>query len=67
MTFRELCDIYSAFCEHITWTNYGGPVITLLGRDIGVFICGYLTHMVVSAFIEVFSETKGGNKKCSKK
>ena len=50
--------IFNQFMEEITWTNYGGPLFTILGRDIGVFIVGYLTHLILEAFIEVIKEKR---------
>ena len=63
MTIKEFGDIFNAFMEHITWTNYGGPVITILGRDIGIFIMGYITHLILDAFIEVIKEERKRGKK----
>ena len=51
-------EIFNQFCEHIIWTNYGGPMITILGRDIVVFIVGYLTHLIISAIIESIKKNK---------
>ena len=48
--------IFNQFMEEITWTNYGGPLVTILGRDIEVFIAGYLTHLILEAFIEIIKE-----------
>ena len=50
--------IFNSFCEEIICTNYGGPIITILGRDIVVFIVGYLTHLCIEAFIEYWKEAK---------
>lgn len=50
--------IFNSFCENIIWTNYGGPLVTLLGRDIVVFIVGYITRLVVEAFIEMIKGEK---------
>lgn len=50
--------IFNQFMEEITWTNYGGALLTILGRDIGVFILGYLTHLILEAFIEIAKEKK---------
>lgn len=44
---QEFGKIFNAFMEHITWTNYGGPIVTILGRDIMVFITGFLTHLCI--------------------
>ena len=57
--------MFNQFMEEIIWTNYGGPLVTLLGRDIVVFIVGYLTHLIVSALIECFA-TGLSNKKSPK-
>lgn len=54
--------IFNQFMEEIIWTNYGGPLVTLLGRDIVVFIVGYLTHLIISALIEVFVSKKEDKK-----
>lgn len=54
--------MFNQFFEHITWTNYGGPVMVILGRDIGVFIIGYLTHLIISALIEAFKDGKTNRK-----
>lgn len=48
--------IFNQFCEHIIWTNYGGPMVTILGRDIVVLITGYLLRMVVEAIIFMIQE-----------
>lgn len=45
--------MFNGFCEEIIWTNYGGAIVTLLGRDIVVFIIGYITHLVVESLIEL--------------
>ena len=52
----EFGDLFNAFCEEIIWTNYGGALVTILGRDIVVFIVGYLTHLTIEAFIEYIRE-----------
>ena len=49
MTMQEFGKIFNAFMEQITWTNYGGPIVTILGRDIMVFITGFLTHLCIEA------------------
>ena len=48
--------IFNRFCEEIIWTNYGGAMVTLLGRDVVVFIIGYLTHLAIEAIIEMIKE-----------
>ena len=55
---NDLGNIFNAFCEEIIWTNYGGPLVTILGRDIGFFITGFLTHLTIEAFIEYLKEKK---------
>ena len=50
--------LFNQFCEELTWTNYGGPLVTILGRDIGFFVVGYLTHLCIEAFIEYIKEWK---------
>lgn len=59
-------EIFNQFCEHLIWTNYGGPVVTILGRDIAVFIVGYLTRIVIECIICSIQE-KRRNKKDVKK
>lgn len=54
--------MFNQFMEEITWTNYGGPLVTILGRDIVVFIAGYLTHLIISALIECFVSKKEDKK-----
>lgn len=49
-------EIFNQFCEHIIWTNYGGPMVTILGRDIVVLITGYLLRMVVECVIVMIQE-----------
>ena len=46
-------NIFNGFCEEIICTNYGNGFFTLLGRDIAVFIIGYITHLVVESLIEL--------------
>lgn len=58
MTMQEFGKIFNAFMEQITWTNYGGPIVTILGRDIMVFITGFLTHLCIEALIEIIKEKK---------
>lgn len=55
---REFGRILNAFCEEITWTNYGGALITILGRDIGFFVIGFLTSLCLEAFIEYLKEIR---------
>ena len=55
---QEFGKIFNAFMEHITWTNYGGPIVTILGRDIMVFITGVLFHICIGAFVEIIKEKK---------
>lgn len=54
-------EIINSFFETITWTNFGGPLITILGRDIGMFIIGYLTHLIISGIIETIKEKRNDN------
>ena len=51
-------EIFNQFMEEIIWTNYGGPVATILGRDIAVFIAGYLTHLCIEIFLETIKRDK---------
>ena len=55
---NEFGKLFNAFCEGITWTNIGGPIVTILGRDIGFFVIGYLTHLTIEAFIEFIKERR---------
>ena len=55
---NEFGKIFNAFCEEIICTNYGGAIVTIMGRDIAVFIAGYLTHLTIEAFIEIAKERK---------
>jgi hypothetical protein len=55
-------EMFNQFFEHIIWTNYGGPVMVIPGRDIGMFIVGYLTHLVISALIEIIKDEKTNKK-----
>ena len=55
---NEFGKIFNAFCEEIIWTNYGGALVTILGRDIVVFIVGFLTHLTIEAFIDYLKENK---------
>lgn len=58
---QEFGKIFKAFMEHITWTNYGGPIVTILGRDIMVFITGFITHLCIEAFIVIIKEKNTWN------
>lgn len=58
---QEFGKIFKAFMEHITWTNYGGPIVTILGRDIMVFITGFITHLCIGAFVEIIKEKNTWN------
>lgn len=58
---QEFGKIFNAFMEHITWTNYGGPIVTILGRDIMVFITGVLFHICIGAFVEIIKEKNTWN------
>lgn len=58
MTWSEFGKIFNAFFEELIWTNYGGALFTILGRDIVVFVTGYLTHLIIEAFIEIIKEKK---------
>lgn len=53
--------MFNGFCEELIWTNYGGAMVTLLGRDVVVFIIGYLTHLVIEAIIEMIKSRRGDN------
>lgn len=55
---NEFGKLFNAFCEGIIWTNYGGAIVTILGRDIVCFMVGYLTHLSIEAFIELIKERK---------
>lgn len=59
--------MFNQFMEEITWTNYGGPLVTILGRDIGMFIVGYLTHLIITALIELFVSKKEDKNERNKK
>lgn len=58
MTWSEFGKIFNAFFEELIWTNYGGALFTILGRDIVVFMTGYLAHLILEAFIEIIKEKK---------
>lgn len=58
MTWSEFGKIFNAFFEELIWTNYGGALFTILGRDIVVFVTGYLAHLILEAFIEIIKEKK---------
>lgn len=58
MTWSEFGKIFNAFFEELIWTNYGGALFTILGRDIAVFVTGYLAHLILEAFIEIIKEKK---------
>ena len=58
MTMNEFGNIFNAFCEELIWKNYGGAMVTILGRDIIVFIAGYIMHLCVNAIIEIIKENK---------
>lgn len=53
---REFGEMLNGFMEEITWTNYGGAIVTILGRDIEVFITGFLVCLCLEAFIEYLKE-----------
>lgn len=55
---REFGEILNGFMEEITWTNYGGAIVTILGRDIEVFITGFLFCLCLEAFIEYLKEIR---------
>lgn len=54
----EFGEIFNYFMEEITWKNYGGALVTILGRDIGFFIVGFLTSLCLEALIEYLKENK---------
>ncbi len=58
MTWNEFGKIFNAFFEELIWKNYGGALFTILGRDIVVFVSGYLTHLILEALIEIVKEKK---------
>lgn len=58
MTWNEFGTIFNAFFEGLIWKNYGGALFTILGRDIVVFVTGYLTHLILEALIEIIKEKK---------
>ena len=58
MTWSEFGKIFNSFFEELIWTNYGGALFTILGRDIVVFLTGYLAHLILEAFIEIIKEKK---------
>ena len=51
-------EMFNSFCESILATNFGGPTITFLGRDILMLITGYLIHLVIESFIEIIKESR---------
>lgn len=55
---REFGEMLNGFMEEITWTNYGGAIVTILGRDIEVFITGFLFCLCLEAFIEYLKEIR---------
>lgn len=55
---REFGEILNGFMEEITWKNYGGALVTILGRDIGFFIVGFLVSLCLEALIEYWKENK---------
>ena len=55
---REFGEMLNGFMEEITWTNYGGALVTILGRDIGFFVIGFLTSLCLEAFIEYLKEIR---------
>ena len=52
----RIMEIINQYFEQLIWTNYGGALFTILGRDIGFFILGYLFHIIIETLIEI---TKG--------
>ena len=59
--------IFNRFCEELIWTNYGGAMVTLLGRDIVVFIIGYITHLLVESLIELLRGRKNEHRRTGKR
>jgi len=55
---NEFGEMLNGFMEEITWTNYGGAIVTILGRDIEVFITGFLVCLCLEAFIEYIKEMR---------
>lgn len=58
MTWNEFGTIFNAFFEELIWKNYGGALFTILGRDIVVFVTGFLTRLILEALIEIIKEKK---------
>ena len=44
--------------DYLAWHNFGTEWFTLIGRDMGFFLIGYLSCFIVSAFVEVFRRKK---------
>ena len=51
-------ELFNLACEYLAWHNFGTEYFVIIGRDMGFFLIGYLTCLIISAFIECFGRKK---------
>ena len=51
-------DKFNLAMDYLAWHNFGNEYIVIIGRDLGVFLIGYLSCFIINAFVEVFRRKK---------